>query len=340
MPIVTKLKRIMRPTVHTTDTMYCYLWHETSDEAECKFGERWVMAGLDVESDILKRIKQSVGVRKDKYTDGTIKLVACWDVSSLAMEVGRFYQRSRMDDYIREFVGYRKGTTGEIHTLAVEDMEFKINEFIKKRAQPLRVAKLSRNQFNAAKNVLTAMAQNKRTIVAELCARFGKTIWAGVLIRETNAPLTIIASYVLTSFTSFKNDLSRYEQFRDFVLIDAADADWHLQVQNAISGGFQVVVFLSMCAGAGRQEKINFLFNQQVAKLIIIDEADFGVQQCKQCTPLIKARGADDTVVLMTGTNGDKAASMWEVDHYLGVTYPELLMEKNAHRLRNKSRRQ
>jgi hypothetical protein len=35
----------------------------------------------------------------------------------------------------------------------------------------------------------------------------------------------------------------------------------------------------------------------------------------------------------MTGTNGDRAASIWNVDHYLSVTYPELIMEKNYQRL-------
>jgi hypothetical protein len=35
----------------------------------------------------------------------------------------------------------------------------------------------------------------------------------------------------------------------------------------------------------------------------------------------------------MTGTNGDKAASIWPVDHYLSVTYPELLIEKHKDRL-------
>ena len=64
--------------------------------------------------------------------------------------------------------------------------------------------------------------------------------------------------------------------------------------------------------------------------MVAVDEADFGVHQIKQSTPLIEARSEDDIVVLMTGTNGDKAASIWPVDHYLSVTYPELLMEKHA----------
>jgi hypothetical protein len=138
---------------------------------------------------------------------------------------------------------------------------------------------------------------------------------------------------VLTSFASFKKDLSTFEQFRDFVLVDAADEDWDDHTQNAIEAGLQVVVFLSMCAGGRRQDKIDFLFAQSVNKLMIIDEADFGVHQVKQSQPLIEARGEADVVVLMTGTNGDKAASIWPVDHYLSVTYPELLMEKYKDRL-------
>lgn len=315
------------------EKMYCYLWHEKTDVNECKFGERWVKEGQYPKNEVLKRIKDSVGVRKDKINDGTIELVAIWDVSELAREVGRFKMHGRIDDYIREHIGFRKGTTGEVHTLSAEEMAFKVNEFLKKQNQPLIEAGLSQNQYSAAENVLAAIAEGKKTVVAELCARFGKTIWSGVLVKETNAQLTIVASYVLTSFASFKKDLSAFEQFRNFVLVDAADEDWQDHVQDAIEAGFQTVVFLSMCAGGRRQDKIDFLFGLDVVRLVIIDEADFGVHQVKQSTPLIEARSEQDVVVLMTGTNGDKAASIWPVDHYLSVTYPELLMEKHADKL-------
>jgi hypothetical protein len=129
------------------DKMYCYLWHEKTDVDECKFGERWVKDGQDPEKEVLKRIKDSVGVRKDKINDGTIELVAIWDVSKLAQEVGRFKMHGRIDDYIREFVGFRKGTTGEVHTLSAIDMAFKVNEFLKKQNQPLVKAGLSQNQL-------------------------------------------------------------------------------------------------------------------------------------------------------------------------------------------------
>lgn len=313
------------------DRMYCYLWHETTDPDECKFGERWVKSGQDPEKEVLKRIKDSVGVRKDKIRDGTIELVAYWDVSALAQThcPERFKQHGRVDDWIREHIGFRKGTTGEVHTLDAKVMAYKVNELLKRLGQPLPKAGLSQNQYDAAENVLEALEKGRRTIVAELCARFGKTIWSGALIRETNAPLTVVASYVLTSFASFKKDLSSFEQFRDLVLIEASDDGWQDQTVQALEQGRQTVVFLSMCSGGRRQDKIDFLFSAQVPRLLIVDEADFGVHQIKQSRPLAQARGPQDAVVLMTGTNSDRAASIWPVDHYLSVTYPELLLEKH-----------
>jgi hypothetical protein len=89
-----------------------------------------------------------------------------------------------------------------------------------------------------------------------------------------------------------------------------------------------------MCSGGRRQDKIDYLFGiNGYTRLVLVDEADFGVHKAGQSKPLIDARSEEDVVILMTGTNGDKAASIWNVDHYLSVTYPELLIEKHRDRL-------
>jgi hypothetical protein len=316
--------------------MFCYLWWEKTNPNECKFGERWVPSGANPETEVRKRIKESLGVRKDIMSDGLIVLESIWDVSELAKKIGRYYKQSRMDDYIRPNIGHRKGKVGEIHELPAVEVAVRVNEYLKKEGQPLPVVCLSQNQYDAVENVIAAIQAGKRTVVAELCARFGKTIWSGALIKETNAPLTIVCSYVLTVFSSFKKDLSSFEQFRDLVLVDTADADYQEQIQAGISQGKQVVAFLSMCSGGRRQDKIDYLFSAEIGgygRLVLIDEADFGVHRAGQSQPLIDARNAQDVVVLMTGTNGDKAASIWDVDHYHSVTYPELLIEKHQDRL-------
>ena len=312
------------------DKMFCYLWHETTDTDECKFGERFVFEGQDPMTECRRRIRDSLGVRKDKFDEGSIIVDAIWDVSDWAEEVGRNRQHGKMDDYIREFIGFRKGSTGEVHRLDADVMALKVNRLLQKNNQPLITAGLSQWQYDQAEEVIRAIANGKRTILAELCARFGKTIWAGALARETDAPLTVVASYVLTSFASFAKDLTSFEQFREFAVIDSADADYEQQIETALNEKRQVVVFLSMVGSSKRQDRIDYLFGLSQPRLVFIDEADFGAHTQKQADPFIAAQGERDVVVLMTGTNGERAVGNWVIDHYLGTTYAELLMEKEG----------
>jgi hypothetical protein len=306
-----------------------YVWEDLdAPESEQKFGDHFSEAdSLELAlKETQKYVRGSLGRQKHKFDEGRVVLHKMWDATEYAKLKGRFGKHQKIDDVIRPVIGHH--VSADVHRIDADTLIERVNKELIKHNQALPIAGLSQNQYSAAENVLTAIGKGKRTIVAELCARFGKTIWSGTLIRETDKQLTIVASYVLTSFASFKKDLSSFEQFRDFVLVDAGEEDWEDHVQNAINGGLQTVVFLSMCAGGRRQEKIDFLFGQPVDKLVIVDEADFGVHKAGQSKPLIEARGEDDVIVLMTGTNGDKAASIWPVDHYLSVTYPELLIEK------------
>jgi hypothetical protein len=312
----------------------CYVWQDLdAPESEQKFGDHYSEAETlnQAFEETRKYVRGSLGRQKHKFDEGRVVLHKMWDVTEYAKRKNRFGKHQKVDDVIRPVIGHH--VTADVHRIEADLLIERVNRELIKFGQPLPVAGLAQWQVSSAENVLSAVAEGKRTIVAELCARFGKTIWSGVLIRETGAQVTIDASYVLTSFASFRKDLSSFDQFRDLVLVDAGEDNWQDTVTDAVAQGQQVVVFLSMCSGGRRQDKIDFLFGQSVNKLVIIDEADFGVHQVKQSQPLIEARGQDDVVVLMTGTNGDKAASIWPVDHYLSVTYPELLMEKHADRL-------
>lgn len=313
------------------DRMMCYLWYEKTNIYECKFGERWVPAGRDPNKEIARRIKDSVGVRKDLIKDGTVVLEKCWDVTDYAKKYDRFYPHGKVDDHIRPHIGFRKNSTGEVHQLPAAEVAVKVDRLLAKLGQPLPVVGLSAWQQRSLKTVLEFIDRGHRTVSAELCARFGKTIWSGALVRETNSPVTVIASYVLTSFTSFEKDLSGFEQFKDLVLIDlTADEDYRSVIQAAIDNDKQVVAFLSLCAGANRQKKLNYLSALPLARLWIVDEADFGAKEANQAKPLIAARQVDDVVVLMTGTNADRASKHWLIDAQLSVTYPELILEKRS----------
>lgn len=62
--------------------------------------------------------------------------------------------------------------------------------------------------------------------------------------------------------------------------------------------------------------------------MLIIDEADFGIHKEDQSQLLTEAFHGDDHVLIMTGTNSDRAVGNWKIDHMVSTTYFELLVQK------------
>ena len=312
----------------------CYVWEDLDVPLkfgpEQKFGDHYSEAGTlsDAFQETIRYVRGTLGRQKHKWYNNRIKLHKMWDVTEYAKIKNRFGPHQKVDDVIRPVIGNH--IKADVHQIDADTLIARVNKELIKHNQPLPIVGLSAWQARANKNVLDAINTGHRTILAELCARFGKTIWSGTLIRETNAPVTVIVSYVLTSFSSFEKDLTSFEQFKDLVLVDSADPNYQQIIIDALTEKKQVVIFLSMCAGEQRQARLDYLFNLPYDRLVIVDEADFGVHKSNQADPLKTARKDNDTVILMTGTNADKAASTWPVDHMLSVVYPELIMEKRS----------
>lgn len=307
-----------------------YVWEDLdAPEAEQKFGDHWCKFNTweEAEADTRKYVRESLKRQKHKFDEGRVVIHKIWDVSEYAKLKGKFHKHAKIDDVIRKVIpGHVKA---DVHRIEADELITRVNKELIKHKQPLPVVGLSQWQYDTSVDSLTAIARGCVTLVCELCARFGKTIWAGTMIVESKTELTIVASYVLTSFYSFMKDLSGFHQFRNLVLVDTKDEDYKEQINKALKEGKQVVAFLSMCNGSKRSERIKFLFSRKASRMLIVDEADFGAWQKSQVAPLKDARKADDVVILMTGTNADKAAALWNPDHYHCVVYPELLMEKS-----------
>jgi hypothetical protein len=308
--------------------MFCYMWSKVNQPSMIKFGETWVKIGEDPEKRVWERIKKSLGVEGDLVNLGQIILEKYWDVTEFAKSRNRCYPHGKVDDLLRLHIGHRRSGRAEFHAVSADEAITAINKALARLGQPLPSVGLSAWQHDAALDVISAITNNKTVTMAELCARFGKTIWAGAISAETAAPLTIVASYVLTSFASFAKDLTGFQQFRNMSIIDCADPDYQDLIDDSLARGRQVVVFLSMVGGRKRQDRIDYLFGLRVPRLVFIDEADFGAHTKKQTTPFIESCQPTDRVVLMTGTNGERACGEWKIDHYLGMTYAELLVER------------
>ena len=68
--------------VVTFDRMVVYLWSEVSAPTECKFGDTFVKAGQSAYKEVINRVRESLGVRKDLFDDGDkIELYHYWDVT-------------------------------------------------------------------------------------------------------------------------------------------------------------------------------------------------------------------------------------------------------------------
>lgn len=319
----------MTDSIYTTsnsDRMFTYVWYDKRNPNECKFGQRYVFAGQDPYQECLNRIRESVGVRKDLFDDGTIVLSTIWDVTELAIENGMMDKKSKFDDFLRSKVGNRK--QNEVHNLTAEVLVERVDEILRKSKQPRPVVKLSTAQFEDGVTVLKGIGEGKRRILAELSARYGKTIWSAAVAVESGIPVVVVSSYVLTSFTSFKNDVRKFQQFQDIEIVDSQVKGYQDKVMEFVEEGKQVMVFVSLCNGRGRDERIKFLGGLEVQKMVFVDEADYGAHRKGQFDALQTMVNDDDVLILMTGTNSDRASSEWDIDLMLSTTYFELLVNK------------
>lgn len=313
-------------TVSDLNRMFVYVWFDKRNPNECKFGEHWVSAGVDPYLDIKKYVRNDQNKRKDLFDDGTIVVEMIWDVTEYAKTKEKFYQNSHVDSLIRKGIGRVKQS--EVHNMTAEDLVEKVNEILRKEGQPRPEVKLSTAQYDDAVTVLKGIKEGKRRILAELSARYGKTIWSAAVAVESGIPVVVVSSYVLTSFTSFKNDVRKFHQFQDIEIVDSQEKGYQDKVDRFVTEGKQVMVFLSLCNGRGRDERINHLKGIEVQKLVFVDEADYGAHKKGQFEALQAMVGDDDVLILMTGTNSDRASSEWDIDLMVSTTYFELLVNK------------
>ena len=91
------------------------------------------------------------------------------------------------------------------------------------------------------------------------------------------------------------------------------------------------MVFVSLCYSTKRNDRLSFLMNKKMNKHLIVDEADYGAHTEKQSSILIELYNKNKSntkVLLMTGTNADRAVSNWKVEDTISVSYMEMLKYK------------
>ena len=156
--------------------------------------------------------------------------------------------------------------------------------------------KITRNDFTphflqevALRQILGAIDNEKEldvNIIAELCARFGKTLTYLELFKRLDNDVMIIPSYMHSVFTSFENEIlgkykdeqiGKWSNFVNFKVVDTREGDSWVEKYNENLGKSKLVVFVSIQTPESSFSKFDVIKNTESdRKFILIDEADFG----------------------------------------------------------------
>lgn len=179
-------------------------------------------------------------------------------------------------------------------------------------------------QRRAIEFVARSLSEGKNTLLLELAARFGKTGTLIQLFDYSDADVMVVASYVKTVNTSFGQTVASHFNDR-MTYIDAASPDFEVRLGDARARGLKVVVACALHNSSKLQRRIDAL-REIPNRLVVVDEADFGSHTPRQLEKVQELREGVP-LILMTGTEADRARGSHDVDAHLAVTYFDMLME-------------
>lgn len=123
-------------------------------------------------------------------------------------------------------------------------------------------------------------------MLAELCARFGKTLAYLELFRLIDNDIMVIPAYVHSVFTSFEKEIvgkykdeniGKWSNFKGFKIIDTSNnTKWKEKFEENL-GKNKMVVFISVQTRESSFEEFDIIKNvDSNRKFILVDEADMG----------------------------------------------------------------
>lgn len=184
-------------------------------------------------------------------------------------------------------------------------------------------------QIEALDRIITFLNEGKQKIVAELAARFGKTLAYLSLLNYIDEKVMIVGSYYLTALSSFKKEIALYKDFADFKLLDLDDINFRESVNSCLLQGKKIVVVASLCGDKERNETVRNQNAEFVSKLnskiTVIDEADYGAHT-DNCAPFVNKIGKGSPIILTTGTNSERASDNHKIDAAFKITYLDMQM--------------
>ncbi len=201
----------------------------------------------------------------------------------------------------------------------------------------VKLRALQERKLNQAMDIIDKCPADA-AVLANLCPRFGKTIWALSLFNRISEKygnrVMLLPAYWLSVHSSFINELDEYAEFTDIAEIDVNDPKAEQLAQDYLEQGMRIVVPMSLhgdltewCA---KHRWLSEITNNDV--FMFADEGDFGTHTENQVAKLkyIFDHGADKDTgkfvsVYASGTNVQRLAKCSKhIDGVLYTAYSQL----------------
>jgi hypothetical protein len=176
--------------------------------------------------------------------------------------------------------------------------------------------------------------QNVATIIAYLCARFGKTIWCLMLFNRIfekyGNNVLILPAYWLSVHSSFVDELDKFDDFLDMVHVDASSPTAEQEYLSAQRQGLKIILTVSLHGELEEwKNKHSWIADIDSSKKIsFADEGDFGTHADSQVSKLEYITNANNGLLVKlyaSGTNIQRLAKgSGRADGVIYVAYSQL----------------
>jgi len=208
----------------------------------------------------------------------------------------------------------------------------------KKIRSKVKLRKLQAQTLTQAMQIVdqtVKKGQSSASIIANLCPRFGKTIWALSFFNQLSDKyghrIMLIPAYWLSAHSSFISELDMYDDFLDIVQIDTDDPNASHETSVALSAGKRIIIPISLHGEIDQWKKkhrwISKINNTEIFNFV--DEGDFGAHTDNQLakveflfsTANQSQQGKIFVNVYASGTNVQRLAKSARGNSIDGVLY-------------------
>jgi hypothetical protein len=161
----------------------------------------------------------------------------------------------------------------------------------KKVRNKVKLRKLQQKALDEAMRIIAA-GGNIVTVIANLCPRFGKTIWALMLFNAISEQygnrVMLLPAYWLSVHSSFVDELELFDDFLDIALIDPNKEGAEQAAVHALDNNQRIIVPVSLHGDyddwSVKHEWIAQINNDDI--FMFADEGDFGTHAENQVKKL------------------------------------------------------